>query len=180
LSIGSRPAAALIATTALGGLYMFCWQPYLCNRVKRELIAPTQAAYESRGAPRAKMLARDNLQRIEKCRSFDFNDISVQMITAANLRVLGRNREAVDIYLQLLRIQKRPEIYMNLGQTEVDLGHQRLAVEAFFQAAIFNPWLIRDVEDGLSRQAVIARITARFPNDKALIDYVSGLASRTD
>ena len=177
MSIIRRAIAFLTIALAVLALYFGCWLPYQCNRVKRALIAPTRAAYEARGFPRAQMIARTNLEAIERCAGLACRDVSSGMIKAANLRVLGRNREAANLYRELLSLQKRPEIYMNLGQTEVDMGNRGEAVRSFFMAARFNPWLIRDIEDGMARQAVFERIASRFPMHKDLLEYIAALSS---
>jgi tetratricopeptide (TPR) repeat protein len=89
------------------------------------------------------------------------------MIVAANYRVLGRNDEAIRFYREALRLDPRPELYVNLGAAELAVGDRNTARNDALSGALFSPFSVRFIEDGQLREEVVQQlITLRPENEK--------------
>ena len=97
------------------------------------------------------MLARRNLERMQGCAACMPDDISADMIVAANDVVLGLSTAAAALYRSALRFDRRPEIYVNLAGVELELGQRDQAREHLVLACLFNPWYISQIDDGMVR-----------------------------
>jgi len=67
------------------------------------------------------------------------------MVLGASLRQLGRNREAIAAYEAALQFDRRPELYLNLGQTQVAIGDSKSALQNFVRACIYFPAYLDEV-----------------------------------
>ena len=67
------------------------------------------------------------------------------MLEAENLRVLGRHIEAVAAYRRALRFERRPEIYLQLGLTQVEAGQEKEAFIHLLKAVSFDSRLLSAV-----------------------------------
>jgi len=80
------------------------------------------------------------------------------MIRAANLRMVGDFSAAAASYRAALDVQKRQEIYFELGATEVEIGDRQAAIDAYTNCVRFYPSQIANIEDQQIRAAVVARV----------------------
>lgn len=85
-------------------LYTWCYLPYRCNVFKRAAESSMMAIQNIDGSMRRAMIARQNLTLalgwIHRCPT----DVDLYMIAGGSFR------------------QRRPEIYLNLGQSQVEAG----------------------------------------------------------
>ncbi len=164
-------AIAVVAAGAYA-FYFFCVLPYRCNRIKNAHILSTESAYANIGTPEGSLQARRNLAALLECMRPTCRDVSLDMIAAANDRVLGRQDEAIRLYRDALRRDRRPEIYVNLAAAEAAAGDRGAAREDLLRASLFSPWAIKSVEDGQLREEVIRRLIALRPENEAYIRFV--------
>ena len=170
-----RLAAAFVVLAGLAAIWLFCIQPYECNRVKRRATAVTEAVYQRGDTPEAKIIARRNLDVLDPCMRMTCRDVSVDMIAAANLRAIGRHDDAIAMYRHALTLDRRPEIYLNMASSELALGHRNAARDDTMRATMFNPWLIAHIDDGLLRQEIVKQMIVLRPENAEFIHYVDNL-----
>ncbi|HEV7922502.1 MAG TPA: tetratricopeptide repeat protein [Thermoanaerobaculia bacterium] len=145
---------AVIAVAALL-IWFVSIEPVDCSRLELPLVEATNRAMERNDAP----LARDTLERASRALRRCPSNIQLRMIAAANLRQLGRPADAIAMYEQALRFDRRPEIYINIGQSRVESGMRARAVDDFVRAVVFAPGMIEEVSPDL-RDEVYARAAA--------------------
>jgi tetratricopeptide (TPR) repeat protein len=165
----ARSAFALLAVAAGAvALYAFCVLPYRCNIIKNVQTAAIAGTFD-RGGTAAPIAARSSLAALQRCTFPTCRDVATDMLIAATYRILGRHEEAIRTYRHALTLDRRPEIYANLAREELATGNRNGAREHYLRAALFNPWMIRDIEDGLMRQEVRDRLIALWPEDAEYI-----------
>jgi len=95
----------------------------------------------------AAVRARLTLEQLEKYRGMCPNDAAILMLIAANEQIRGRPDRAVESYRSALRFDRRPELYLNLGQALAQMHKRSEAREALLRAAIFAPVMAEEIED---------------------------------
>lgn len=128
-----RTAVLLLVAVAL---YHLCWIPYRCNREVKAVQRSTDAALNAPPMD-APSVAHRNLLRLDRCLRQRATDIRVLMLAAANYQILNRPADAIAAYERALRIDKRPEIYFELGLTQLRVGDRSSALANLTKAARF-------------------------------------------
>ena len=170
-----RRLIAIVLLAGCGGaLYFFCVLPYRCNLIKKAGTASAEYAYDHGGSPEGSVQARRNLAALSQCRGPACRDITMDMIEAANYRVLGRYDDAGRLYRHALTLDRRPEIYANLAAVEAATGDRNAARRDLLSAALFSPVVLRVVEDGLLREEVMKQLIALRPENA---QYIRELAT---
>ena len=143
--------------------WRFIVKPLQCNRMLRQMTARTERSFRTEGSPRAAAHAHADLSSAIHCAKYVPTNIDTYMIAAANLRVLGRAEEAVSMYQRALRYDRRPELYINLGQTLIQAGHREeglamlvLAARFLGEEGVIDHWMLHVPE----REEVKARLKA--------------------
>lgn len=167
--------AALTVVAGAVAAYYFCVLPYRCNRLRAVQTATLAAAFRNSGSADAKIAARRNLDVLWPCGGPTCRDVGIDMLLAASYRILGQEREATRRYRDALRLDRRPEIFTNLALTELAMGDRNAAREDFLRAALFNPWMLQAIEDGLMRREVVQGMIELRPEDADYIRYVDSV-----
>lgn len=155
-----RAISALAFVAALAGIHRWCVLPYHCNVAKRPLVARTDAIADERRDDVARAYAREALVALRPLRRACPNDIDLLMMEAANLDAMAHPDEAIATYRAALGVEKRPEIYFHLANTEYAAGRVREAVNDGERAVLFRPFLIAQVENPVLRAAIVERVPA--------------------
>jgi tetratricopeptide (TPR) repeat protein len=165
-----------IALFAGGGcaFYLFCVLPYRCNRIKKVGAASAEYAFDHGGSPEGSVQARRNLAALSQCMGPACRDVTLDMIAAANDRVLGRYDDAIGLYRDALQLDRRPELYANLAAAEAAAGDRNAARSDLLRAALFSPVALRSVDDGLLREEVMQQLIALRPENA---QYIRELAT---
>ncbi|HEX6178751.1 MAG TPA: hypothetical protein VF057_10365 [Thermoanaerobaculia bacterium] len=150
-SLGLLLIAALAA-------WHFAWVPHRCNVEKRRLVVNSVAAAGAQNADEAAIAARRNAAMATKLLEECGEDVDLLMLQGANLRGVGDLEAASGAYLRAIAFEPRPELYFELGSTQMDLGRRGAAVEAFTLAVRFYPSMIASVTDREIRAAVERRV----------------------
>lgn len=174
MTAARRLIALAVFATGVYAFHVFCFLPYRCNRVKNAYILPTEDAYNHMGTPEGSLTAQRNLGVLLQCMRPFCRDVSLEMITAANYRVLGRYDESIRLYREALQLDRRPELYANLASAEASAGDREAARKDLLQAGLFSPLALRSVEDGLLREEVMAQLIALRPENA---QYIRELAT---
>jgi len=149
-----RLALSIVVVVAAGLLlmYRYCWLPLQCSSKQLDIERLTLQAFDQKDSPRSKTMARRNLVALERCLEVCPTDTNVLMLIAANDQLLGLYSDARDMYAAALRVDRRPEIYLQLGLVELRLHELAAAREHVRTAVAFNPAYLDSIEDGLLRQ----------------------------
>jgi tetratricopeptide (TPR) repeat protein len=150
-------AAAVAAAAA--AIYFLCVVPYGANVEMRRLTERSMLA-QNVDAQRAMIVARANLADLDRIARGRRLDPAWYMLYGANLEILGRFSQAVEAYTAALRIDDRPELYVNRALANVRLGRTDAAVADLVTAARFNPAILGQLEGDL-RARVAAAVNLR-------------------
>jgi O-antigen ligase len=139
------PAPLALALGILAGAagailaWQIAWLPWQCNEMKKRLEARTGATYDAAADTlRTAERARQNLAELQACREATPTDVGVYMLIAANDRLIGRMSDAVMMYRTALQYDRRPELYYNLGLTELEMRQRGPAVADLIIAVRFS------------------------------------------
>ena len=80
------------------------------------------------------------------------------MVLGASLRELDRNREAIAAYETALQFDRRPELYLNLGQTQLAIGDTKSALQNLVLACLYYPTYLDEV--GQYRPEILQAVEA--------------------
>ena len=167
-----RAAAALVVVVVAGAaLYFLCVVPWHCNVVKKARGGATDFAFEQAATPAGRMAARRNLAEFLPCLNALCRDVSLDMLAAANYRVVNRPEEAMALYRDALRRDQRPELYLNLAATELMLGDRNAAREHALRGTLFNVSMIAGIDDGLLREETARALIKLHPEKADVIRY---------
>jgi len=118
-------------------------------------VRQRSALAESLEAGRATELAHTNLHDLDLVARARRLDPEWYLLYGGNCEFLGRWGEAADAYTRALRIDDRPEIYVNRGMVMLHLGRTDAAVTDLATAARFDPNVLNEL-DGELRARVAA------------------------
>jgi tetratricopeptide (TPR) repeat protein len=139
-----------VVALAIGALTMErgCVLPFLCNRQIRVIQRRTEAAMDY-PAVRAAVVARENIERMNRVIGGCSTDVNAQLLFAANAKLIGDTRGQFEHLDAALEIDQRPELYYDRGMASLALGRIDAAVKDLATAARFNPTLIEDLSGEL-------------------------------
>jgi len=110
---------------------------------------------QSSNVPRAVGLAQRNLRDLDDAERSRRLDPNWYLLYGANCELLGRWHDAAEVYTRALKIDQRPEIYVNRGMVMLQLGRTDDAAADLATAARFDPAVLNDL-DGDLRERVAA------------------------
>jgi len=120
--------------------------PYRCNIITKQ-VTDAIRLIGSIDAPqlRAAELARNNAQRMQACVASCPENVAAAMDLAACYRILGQHQKAIAAYNSALRVDRRPELYLNLGQAQIEAGDKREGLQNLITACLYNPALLDEI-----------------------------------
>ena len=136
----------IVALTFLA-LRSICYRPYRCNQVVKATMPGALAAFSSADQYYAVQLARKSADRVEPCIAQAPFMIDLYMIAAVDRRVLGQYGKAVKLYEHALEYDRRPELYLQLGLSELQLNRRSEARKALERAILFAPSMLDEIDD---------------------------------
>lgn len=125
--------------------YRWCYLPYQCNIFKRAAEAAVTSVESLNSPVQRGAFARHNLEQSMEWIARCPDDLELYMIAAGSLRELGRSDQAIPMYEHALKLDRRPEIYLNLGETQMESGQVAEAIPNLAAAVLFDPNLLPDV-----------------------------------
>lgn len=146
-----RLVAAIAAAMAL---YYEAWLPEHADHVLAFVTERTKAALQMT-TNQATFTARDNLERLQPIGRTSQLSVAYHLVYAVNLRILGRNDEAIEHYTAALAADHRPEIYFDRGSTYLEQKRLDAATADIALATRFNPYYL-DSLDPVMRERVAA------------------------
>ncbi len=158
------------ASVAIGAVWLctllamdrLCIVPYRLNRTKKVVESVTRRSLEVNG-PQGPLLARKSVEQLSPCLAATPDDIDCYMLLAANYGIMEKNADAARMYRAALQYDRRPEIYLDLGLTLLNLSQREAAVNSLVSAVIFNPGLINEIPYFEVRNEVETRVETTYP-----------------
>ncbi len=132
-------AVAIVLLLGARAIEREAWIPYRLNLIKKQVEASTTAVFPVADRMAVALVARHNLEQLAPYRRACATDVDLWMETAASDRLLGRADDAIAAYQTALTIERRPEIFFNLGITQLGSGHRPEAIDNLARALRFNP-----------------------------------------
>ncbi len=96
-----------------------------------------RAAVASGRAPRE--LLSENLHWLRKAEKLDPVEVALPLARGTHHLLLGSGEAAMDAYSDALRLEPRPEIYLNLGRAQRLAGQSFAAEQSFATAVQLDP-----------------------------------------
>jgi len=149
-AIRAAAAAAMIV-----GVHELCVVPYRANLALASIEQRTRRAQALERAAAAR-LARANLEDLSRIATPQRLNPDWYMLDAANCEIIGRFADAAESYSRALRIDQRPEIYVNRANVFLQLGRVDAAVADLATAARFNPFVLYDLDGDIRRRVTAA------------------------
>ena len=139
-------ATAVIVACA----WLIVWRtvvlPYTCNiRLKSATDNLGATLSLSGNHTRAAEVARRTIVVLQPCVAACPDNVGAQMVLGASLRQLDRNREAIAAYETALQFDRRPELYLNLGQAQLGIGDSKSARKNFLLACLYFPAFLDEI-----------------------------------
>ena len=148
--------------------FLYAWPRFRCNRITRAAEAATRGISELPDTYSTALAARRNRAVLEICLRHDPTDVSMLMIAAANDQLANNYHGAITLYRTALKEDRRPELYLNLGNCEIAAGLREEGIADLVEAVAFEPSYIAAVEDVPVRLAVERAARLKYPHVEAL------------
>ncbi|HEX8410542.1 MAG TPA: hypothetical protein VF883_16880 [Thermoanaerobaculia bacterium] len=148
--------AAVVIAALLGvwALVRFVYVPHRCNAGITAAEVATAAAEQTAADYDRLLRARRNLEVLAGLRESCATEVRVPMLTGANLEFVGRAEDALASYKEALRVDQRPEIYVEVARMQLELGQVDEAVASYVTATRYSPLVL----DGIASEEVRRRV----------------------
>jgi tetratricopeptide (TPR) repeat protein len=148
----------IVVVGAIAAANRYCLEPYRC-RATVERVAKMSQRLNVSSDLAVHIQARDNLELLQKCESACSTNAEFYMLKAENETALERYDAALATYRRALEVDRRPELYLQAGLMQLQLGETREATETLLTACRFNYTMSGDLPDPL-RAEIQARLAA--------------------
>ena len=135
-----RVCAAILLVGA--GVRLLIVDPYRGNLAAKEFRLLTDRALRESSRPTRTRTAAQSVTSLRRELRHNPHDARLHLLTAANLRILRREQQAIVHYERALKTERRPEIFYNLGLAEVASGRREEGIGHLVAASMFNPWIL--------------------------------------
>jgi len=157
-------ALIVIAFVTIAALRYGVWLPTKCEaNVTRSLDAIDDSSARDDVARRA--AAKYSDLALRDCECLEQTDVKLAYVRGTIHRYRGESRAAIDSYQRALTIDRRPEIYIDLGLAQLDALDRRGAIESFATAGSFAPSQLERIPYPDVRADAERRIRAMYGND---------------
>ena len=155
----ARVVALVLLAVATGyALERWVVHPLRCSRAASFGAAALEAA-ESRAA------ALNIRAELESCTCVSPPDAIIPVARGAAAMVEGDARRAVAEYQRALAIDRRPEIYFQLGLAQLEARDRAAGIESLARACAFDPARLADIADADVRREVRQRLALAYGRD---------------
>ena len=173
-------ASIAIGAAAVWSVYRLCYLRYACNLTEARAQARLTRLLAVSDQATARIVARQSIEEMTPCVECAPANVTPYMIRAAALRMLGRPAEAAMDYRRALHVDRRAELYFNLGLTELDAGREEQAADALTTAVfIFYPY-IDDIPQPMQERVRLAvtPVLTMIHRQQATPDVMAQLRAR--
>lgn len=113
------------------------------DRILKAVEASTAQALVTRRAAPASLL--HNAEELTRAERLAPASASIRLVKGSQYLLLGRNEPAIAAYEEALRLEPRPETYLNLGRAQWRAHRETAALENLRRAVRLDPGLLREV-----------------------------------
>ena len=147
-----RIAALIVAAIAI---HRFCVVPYRDNLLVGDVAGRSTLAQNADPAE-ATSLATTNIRELERAEEGRRLDPNWYLLYGANCELADRWHDAEIAYTRALRIDNRPEIYVNRGLVLLHLGRTSEGEADLATAARFDPGVLNNLDELLRARVAAA------------------------
>lgn len=155
-------ASGVIVAIAVYAVIRTCVVPLRCSVSQQRLENFISSEFDSPSTTRIAAVSRGSLSLIDDCLCGGPDNAAILMLKAALLRMLQRPSDAERAYVESLRFDRRPEIYLELGVTQLESGNRNAAIASLTRAAAFDPRLLAQIPDLEARRQVERAVVAEL------------------
>lgn len=145
-------ASLVVLVVAVWLTHEHAVKPYYVNRAARRIHSGLQALA---GRPSQSLSLREILRLradgdvLRRALEDDPTNLVISLQLASIYKLLGRNEDAVTLLRSTLRFHRRPEIYLGLGDLQIETGNLDDAVDSYAQAVAFSPHILDETPEAL-------------------------------
>jgi tetratricopeptide (TPR) repeat protein len=156
--------AILLAPITVFGLYRCSYLPIHCSIAAATSERQLVAALDHDDDYGNIVAGRRALDRLRNC---DIHPLEIDppLLIALSYRVQHQYNRAIASYERCLTIDRRPEIYLGLGMTQIKVGRRQEALQNLVLACAFDPTKLDAIDDGPMREDVKRAINAQYGPD---------------
>jgi tetratricopeptide (TPR) repeat protein len=153
-----------LATATIASLRWAVDLPLVCEENATRAIGLLNAAENGSDAARraAARLAEGDLQQ---CECLERTDFKIPFARGIAYRYRGDTQSAIREFRHALSVDRRPEIYLALGLTQLDVIDRPGAIESFVAAGSFAPARLDEIPYADVRQEAKQRVRAAHGAD---------------
>lgn len=157
-----------VALLLLGAATVYAIERWTLHPLRCTYAASTGAAMIEHADPadyRTRRAAHQLRIDLEDCRCVSSPDVGIPMTRAAAAEVDGDRVAAIAEYQNALHLDRRPEIYFQLGLLQHETGNDNEAMNNLVRAGAFNPALLADIPDNALRLETRRRVRDAYGED---------------
>lgn len=147
MTLYKSAASVLLVLCAAALMSWKTVSPWQCNVEVKSLRVRSQMVMTTTSGLNVVRTAQENLVRAERCIGRIPGRVDMHMIAAANAQMLGKPIAAAAHYAAALKIDRRPELYLALGSTELELGQRSSGLKHLVRARQFTQYMQSDVPE---------------------------------
>lgn len=145
---------SVVVIAAAGfAIHRWCWLPYRCDEIEKASLLMTSQTLQAGGGYGESVRARQTAARVLTCIEHVPTNVNLYMLVAANYRVLGRYEDAIAMYRAALRYDRRPELYLNIGESYLALGNAEEAQRYLVATALFRIDIFENVPEAAKQRS---------------------------
>jgi hypothetical protein len=141
-------ATLLIAAAAGAAIHRVVVVRHRCNRELKGVERRMEIANHLTDSFRVASITRSNIDLLEPCAAAIPHQIDFPMLIGSNYWLRGDHPAARSAYRHALEVDRRPEIYLDLGLVELEMGDPRAPAD-LEAACLFNQFMIYAVPEPL-------------------------------
>jgi len=152
---------AIVTAVAAFCVYAFrvwVYAPYACDLMVTDLRNRTATMLDMKDDVAATAMARENLTDLYALRDRCPTEPRAYTMIGATLDRLGRYDEIIPVMQDALKIDRRPEFYVAIGDADVRLGRTDDAAENYATAARFRSNVLEIIQS----EEVLRRVQERL------------------
>jgi hypothetical protein len=153
----------LVAATA-AAFHYFVYLPAVCEiDATRSLAALERVA--DRGDASRRGVADEAERSLKRCQCLEGTNFKIAYATGTARHYRGDQSAAIDQYQLALAVDRRPEIYIDLGLAQLNALDRSAAMESFVAAGTFAPATLARIPFDDLRNEAVRQIRARHGAD---------------
>ena len=150
-----RKRGLLLVVVVLWGALLWYQTRRLYNRIRASVIlyqVEGATLLTTRSGPPASSILERNLYLLDSAGAMDPGLVGIPVARGSQYLLLRRPHAAIRAYEEALKLEPRPETYLNLGRALLMANQAESALDSFDKAVTAAPRLSRDVPSQLRDQ----------------------------